>query len=244
MAKQPEQRWPTAELLAEAVDGALARTPPRRGTPPPVTISSPGGRRRFAALGALAAAALAAGIAAGALGTGPGPAAREAQRHSAPPAHRLPAPAKPTHHATKSSAGTTPPVTTASTSPAAPAQPTADSLETRGHGLMLAGDYAAAIPLLRQAVGAAPSGSLTYAYALYDLGRSLRLAGDPRAAIPILWRRLAIPNQTDVVRSELQLALQAAGQGNPSGGAAPAPKDGHGGGRHDHGPPGPRPQGD
>jgi len=109
------------------------------------------------------------------------------------------------------------------------------------------GDYAAAIPLLRRAIAGAPSGSLTYAYALYDLGRSLRLDGDPQAAIPILWRRLAIPNQTGVVRAELHLALQAAGQGtssqaqtqggSPSGGAPPGPSERH---RHhaDHGPSG------
>jgi tetratricopeptide (TPR) repeat protein len=108
---------------------------------------------------------------------------------------------------------------------------------------MDAGSYSAAIPVLRQAVAAAAPGSLTYAYALYDLGRSLRLSGDPQAAIPILSRRLTIPNQTGVVRTELQLAMQAAGQrpsgqGQPatqpqsSGGGAPAPKDKHP--RHDH----------
>ena len=74
---------------------------------------------------------------------------------------------------------------------------------------MLAGDYARRSRSLRQAVAGADPGSLTYAYALYDLGRSLRLAGDPRRAIPILERRLQIPNQTDVVRAELDLALQA-----------------------------------
>jgi tetratricopeptide (TPR) repeat protein len=103
-----------------------------------------------------------------------------------------------------------------------------------------AGNYSAAIPVLRQAVAHASPGSLTYAYALFDLGRSLRLAGDPQAAIPILQQRLAIPNQTGVVRNELQLAMQAAGE-------KPAPKPSGGGGagppgqlkhhHHDHGPP-------
>jgi hypothetical protein len=77
---------------------------------------------------------------------------------------------------------------------------------------MVGGDYTSAIPVLRQAVAAAPQASLTYAYALYDLGRSLRLAGDPRAAVHVLYRRLQIPNQTDVVRNELTLALDALGQ--------------------------------
>jgi tetratricopeptide (TPR) repeat protein len=108
---------------------------------------------------------------------------------------------------------------------------------------MVAGNYQAAIPLLRQAVATAPHGGLTYAYALFDLGRSLRLAGDPQAAIPILEQRLQIPNQTGVVQHELALAMQAAGQGHPapkppkaSSGAPPGPskpghdhKPGHGG---------------
>jgi tetratricopeptide (TPR) repeat protein len=100
---------------------------------------------------------------------------------------------------------------------------------------MASGNYAGAVPVLRQALAAASPGSLTYAYALYDLGRALRLSGNPQAAIPILWRRLAIPNQTGTVRAELQMAMQAAGQNRSSGGSAPAPKDSHPRHRHDHG---------
>jgi tetratricopeptide (TPR) repeat protein len=75
---------------------------------------------------------------------------------------------------------------------------------------MLAGNYQAAAGVLRRAVATADPSSLTYAYALYDLGRSLRLSGDPQAAIPILRRRLEIPNQTDVVRAELDAAIREA----------------------------------
>jgi Flp pilus assembly protein TadD len=104
--------------------------------------------------------------------------------------------------------------------------------------------------VLRQAVAAAPHSSLTYAYALYDLGHSLRLAGDPRAAVTVLWQRLQIPNQTDVVRNELALALEALGQSqagsNLTASNQNAQPDGHG--RH-HGAsggaaPGPGSQGD
>jgi Flp pilus assembly protein TadD len=93
---------------------------------------------------------------------------------------------------------------------------------------MEGGNYSGAIPVLRRAVATAPSSSLTYAYALYDLGRSLRLAGDPRAAVQILWRRLQIPNQTSTVRAELALALQALGQraSSPTGDSSHS----HGGG--------------
>jgi tetratricopeptide (TPR) repeat protein len=78
---------------------------------------------------------------------------------------------------------------------------------------MLAGNYSAAIPVLRQAVATASPSSLTYAYALYDLGHSLRMSGDPAAALPILRRRLEIPDQLPVVRAEYQAALRAAHQG-------------------------------
>jgi Flp pilus assembly protein TadD len=110
----------------------------------------------------------------------------------------------------------------AATTPA----PVADTLEARGHQLMVSGDYSAAVPVLRQAAAAAPHSSLTYAYALYDLGRSLRLAGDPKDAVAVLYQRLQIPNQTEIVREQLQLALQALGQtADQSGGAVPGGGD-------------------
>ncbi len=186
--------------------------------------------RRGLAIAALGAAALAVGIAAGAnhgssharvtASTNPATlprtahkAAHRATHHRA--AHKAPAPAA-------AATGTQ----AAATTPA----PTAGALEAQGHQLMLGGNYAAAIPVLRQAVAAADPSSLTYAYALFDLGHSLRMSGDPRAAIPILYKRLQIPNQTGVARAELQAALQAVGAqvngaGGPGHGAGPA---GHG----------------
>jgi tetratricopeptide (TPR) repeat protein len=73
--------------------------------------------------------------------------------------------------------------------------------------------YDEAIPILQQAVDSFPPGTtdVNYAYALYNLGKSLRLAGRPDDAIPILEKRLEIPNQTDVVQRELDLARQQAG---------------------------------
>jgi len=81
---------------------------------------------------------------------------------------------------------------------------------------MLDGQYAQAIDVLQHALSAASPASLTHAYALYDLGRSLRLSGDPGDAVPVLQQRLRIPNQTDVVRHELGLALRVLGQGGGS----------------------------
>ena len=67
----------------------------------------------------------------------------------------------------------------------------ATELEAEGHGLLEAGHYGDAVPVLEQAVLAtgetlgaclkpASSTCLTYAYALYDLGRALRLAASRR----------------------------------------------------------------
>ncbi|MEA2196396.1 MAG: eukaryotic-like serine/threonine-protein kinase [Solirubrobacteraceae bacterium] len=233
MAKAPEQRWPTAQAFADAVDAALAggrKTPPRAA---PATITSPGRRRPAAAVAALAAAALVAGIAAGASGTGASRpstalAGRQATAHPPPPVSSA------VRHPPRHASAPTPPATTSSRTPSTTA-PSADALETRGHALMTDGNYAGAIPVLRQAIAAASPGTLTYAYALYDLGRSLRLSGDPQAAIPILSQRLAIPNQTGTVRAELRLAMRAAGQSRSTGGTAPAPHDNHAGHHHDHG---------
>jgi tetratricopeptide (TPR) repeat protein len=85
-------------------------------------------------------------------------------------------------------------------------------LNNQGFQLMSEGRYDEAIPILQQAVNSFPPGTtdLNYAYALFNLGQSLRLAGRPDEAIPILEQRLQIPNQTGVVRRELELARRDA----------------------------------
>jgi serine/threonine protein kinase len=99
----------------------------------------------------------------------------------------------------------------------APASSSASGAELNAQGfeLMNQGRYAEAVPILQQAVESFPKGTtdLNYAYALYNLGRSLRLVGQPDKAIPILEQRLKIPNQTETVRRELELAKQEAKQG-------------------------------
>ena len=88
-------------------------------------------------------------------------------------------------------------------------------LNTQGFQLMNQGNYDEAVGVLKQAVDSFPPGTsdLNYAYALFNYGKSLRLAGRPDEAIPILEQRLKIPNQTDTVQRELDLAKQQAGQG-------------------------------
>jgi eukaryotic-like serine/threonine-protein kinase len=86
------------------------------------------------------------------------------------------------------------------------------ALNLEGFELIQAGDYERAIPVLEEAIRAFPPGTedLDYAYALFNLGNALRLSGRPGEAIPILERRLAIPNQTAVVRRELAAARSEA----------------------------------
>jgi serine/threonine-protein kinase len=262
MAKRPRERFATASDFAAAVEGALAGGGASRGQASALAgggasrggtaalSGTSGSRRRMAALAALAAGALGVGIATG-VNSGSGSPASLVRSHGRSNAAQL---------SLRAAVPSIPPLTTPTTTTATPAttvptkppptpQPQGpDALEAQGHQLMNGGNYTGAIPVLQHAVAQADPGSLTYAYALYDLGRSLRLAGDPRAAVPILYRRLQIPNQTGTVRTELTLALRALGQRasggtgqQPSGGAAASPgQDGHGHGRgHQHGPAGP-----
>ncbi len=106
---------------------------------------------------------------------------------------------------------------------AAPAQPEEDTdgsydpargaeLNDEGFILMNEGRYEEAATVLQQAVDSFPPGTsdLNYAYALFNLGKSLRLAGRPDEAIPVLEQRLEIPNQTETVQQELDLAKKEA----------------------------------
>jgi eukaryotic-like serine/threonine-protein kinase len=85
-------------------------------------------------------------------------------------------------------------------------------LNNQGFALMNQGSYDEAIPVLQQAVDSFPPGTsdVNYAYALFNLGKSLRLGGRPDEAIPVLERRLQIPNQTETVQRELDLARRQA----------------------------------
>jgi eukaryotic-like serine/threonine-protein kinase len=87
------------------------------------------------------------------------------------------------------------------------------ALNREGFDLIQAGSYEEAVPVLEEAVRAFAPGTedLDYAYALFNLGNALRLSGRPEEAIPILEERLAIPNQTEAVRSELEAAEKEAG---------------------------------
>jgi serine/threonine-protein kinase len=260
MAKDPDERYPTARAFTEELDHALdstptaatapliARTEPlrpagqRRPSPAALRPSTTAQRRttprrsgRAVALTALAIVLLGVIALISQLSSGPGrPAHRGATlatTHTKAGTHK-PAARKP---AAASSSSTT--ASSSSTTAAVASTTTtptgADALNAQGYQEMQAGQYPQAIPTLEKAVATAPHASITYAYALYNLGRSLFLSGNPQAAIPVLRQRLAIPNQTPVVQALLSQAEQAAGQ--PSGGAG-LPGKGHGKGPgHGHG---------
>jgi eukaryotic-like serine/threonine-protein kinase len=180
----------------------------------PAAFPPPAERRRgrAIALGALLLVVLGV-VAAGLAATGGGSTHHAASKQAR--AKPTVAGTAPRHRAAAkhtASAPTNTPAPASSTAGSATAAPTADQLQATGHRQMLSGDYQTAIGTLRQAVSSSAPGSLTYAYALYDLGRSLMLGGDPSDAIPVLQQRLKIPNQTPVVRQLLDQALRAAGQ--------------------------------
>jgi serine/threonine protein kinase len=102
------------------------------------------------------------------------------------------------------------PDTSASVDPARGA-----SLNAKGFALMGQGDFAGAVPVLRQAVASWPEDStdLEYAYALFNLGKSLNQSGSAAEAIPYLEKRLNWSNQRGVVKQELKDARKNAGQG-------------------------------
>ena len=87
------------------------------------------------------------------------------------------------------------------------------ALNLEGFEMIQAGRYEEAVPVLEEAVAAFPpeTEDVNYAYALFNLGNALRLSGRPEEAIPVLERRLEIPNQTEVVLSELTAARDEAG---------------------------------
>ncbi len=233
MAKRPEERWPTALAFANAIDAALDGRSVSLTRRAPLAANKP----RAAALAAFAAAALVAGAALGASDHQSGPHKRvvaSAARHPAaqPQPQPQPAAAKPTKNVPPAR-----PKPTSTATPSAPANhaappASAASLEARGHTMMLAGNYPAAIPLLQRAMQSAPAGSLLYQWSLFDLGHSYREMGDLRAAIPLLQERLRFPEERGVVEQELAGALSAYGHAqsgkhaHPTG--APPGKQNHG----------------
>jgi serine/threonine protein kinase len=235
MALDPAERPRTAVRLAAELADALRR--PRRRREPatarlrrePATAPlhpAPRASRRplagvlAAALIALAAAAVVAAVMLGNDGGDGGPRSerpaqdrqsqgqqRDSSQTGAQPSDSQPSDSQPPETAPEQP---TAPDTAASVDPARGA-----SLNAQGFALMGQGDFAGAVPVLRQAVASWPEDStdLEYAYALFNLGKSLNRSGSPAEAIPFLEKRLNWSNQRGVVKQELKDARKNAGQG-------------------------------
>jgi eukaryotic-like serine/threonine-protein kinase len=237
LADRPEQTAATRRLArrtaaAAAAPAAAGAAPPEpaaaradtasrepESTAPPARVRSSGRRRPGAGAIVLALIfiALAGATIAGAVLSGGD------DEGSSPSADRTPAePAKPDKAKKKKEPKAKKEPKEAAPAPAEPAPaeepPATDDgstgaeLNAQGFELMSQGRYDEAIPVLQRAVDSFPPGTsdLNYAYALFNLGKSLRLADRPDEAIPILEQRLKIPNQTETVRQELELAKQQA----------------------------------
>ena len=227
-------------VLAPAPSAAVPRSSPHAGVPrlsprpargaaahPVRSLITPAGgsrRRPTRALPliALGLAALGVILVLTQLGSGGAPRPTAAVRHRATRStHRKTPVAAPQakHSASASSSSTTSTAAAGSSTAASTttgdtpsnASTDASAIQLLGHQQMLAGNYAAAISTLEQAIHAASPTSLPYAYALYDLGDALLLSGNAKAAVPVLEQRLKIPNQVSTVRALLNKALRAAG---------------------------------
>jgi eukaryotic-like serine/threonine-protein kinase len=217
----PTRRFTRREPVVAPVPTGAGATPP--GEPPstagPMRRGRSGRRPSFTAIAlalifiALVVATIVGAVVSGDDDNGSSPRADRTTAQQKQPAGSKEAPKK---KATQDQAGPAP----AEPPPADDSQSSSgDSssgaeLNAQGFELMNQGRYAEAVPVLEQAVESFPKGTtdVNYAYALYNLGRSLRLAGQPDKAIPILKQRLKIPNQTETVRRELELAKQEAKQ--------------------------------
>jgi serine/threonine-protein kinase len=239
MARDPAQRPRSAGELADRVAAAFEAEPatgtPLRGRPVAVPYAlRDRPHRRRPALAVAVALALVALAAAAAIGTvligddgggersaaggqarpAPGKAGKQkkqeqkaddAQEQTEQAAQPAPAPAQ----------GEQPAEEAAPDQPAAGDPARGAELNAEGFALIGQGDYAGAVPILREAVAQWPQDSrdIEYAYALFNLGQALNRSGRPAEAIPYLEKRLTWDDQRDVVQAELDLARSGAGQG-------------------------------
>jgi eukaryotic-like serine/threonine-protein kinase len=232
MAKDAAQRPQSAVELAKRLEGCVGKgttrrmerarpvapvpVTPRTGTPP--YLVKPTRRIRWvpiAGLVAIAIAAIAIALGSGGGDDSPEPVAgsegKQAQKKKDDAEQSSPLPAETEEPAEE------PAVDGVPTPSGAGGIAEAERLHIEGYSALQAGDYDTAIELNTQAIEAFPEGTtweddINYAYALYSLGRALRLAGRPDEAIPVLEARSRIPNQTETVQNELDLARAQASE--------------------------------
>jgi eukaryotic-like serine/threonine-protein kinase len=218
MALDPADRPRTAVRLAAELADALRRPLRPEPTTAPLRPAPRASRRPLAGVLATAVLALvAAAVVAAVMLSNDGDeggqrSERPAQNQQSQAQQRQPESSETAQEPSEPAPAEQPaaPDTSASVDPARGA-----SLNEQGFELMGQGDFAGAVPVLRQAVASWPEDStdLEYAYALFNLGKALNQSGSPAEAIPFLEKRLNWSNQRGVVKQELKLARQNAGQG-------------------------------
>jgi len=218
MALDPAERPRTAVRLAAELADALRRPLRPEPTTAPLRPAPRASRRPLAGVLATAVLALvAAAVVAAVMLSNDGDeggqrSERPAQNQQSQAQQRQPESSETAQEPSEPAPAEQPaaPDTSASVDPARGA-----SLNEQGFELMGQGDFAGAVPVLRQAVASWPEDStdLEYAYALFNLGKALNQSGSPAEAIPFLEKRLNWSNQRGVVKQELKLARQNAGQG-------------------------------
>jgi serine/threonine-protein kinase len=236
LAKDPSERYPSAAELVAAVRDAvhsaagttqlLAPAPPAAAAAPPPPLVR--GRRTPLwplALAALAAAAIAGAVLAVVLGNGGGGEKAGVTTFVKTVRAR--------NTTVRETVTARTPVTSApAASTAAPVEPTpADghALNNAGYAKMRAGDYAGALPLLRQAVhklkGTGPADP-NEGYANYNLGYTLLQLGRCDQALRYLQNADRLEPNNQYVQRALQRA-QSCGTNAPAPAAQPAPTSGH-----------------
>jgi eukaryotic-like serine/threonine-protein kinase len=213
LAKDPAGRYGScAEFVAalraslEEAAGATAITAPTRvrAASPAVSATRRNPPWLWPAAALLALAAIGGGAAAALLGGG----SEQAQRPQRPTVSVKTVTQPGTTVVTTAPAA--PPPTTATTATTAAAAPASDphALNDQAYALMKQGNYAAALPLLQQAVQAleGQTGDIYTAYANYNLGITLMNVGQCSEAIPYLETSRALQPG----RHEVQQALHQA----------------------------------
>jgi len=219
LAKEPERRFATCADLVHALHDALdtaAGGTTIAGAPVPI-LAGRGNRNRLPLLAAAAVALALGGVALASVlddDGSPGFTAASTPR---------------TVKETVTLEGTTvvetvtttpeeesPPTTTATTATTAPPTGDAASLNDQGFELMQAGDYAGALPLLEQAVqGLSGSGSLTEAYASYNLAFTRLALGECDGVLELLDRSQAVQGERkEITRLRREAERSCGGDGD------------------------------
>jgi hypothetical protein len=229
LAKDPAERYPSCAAFVSALSLACGYTGDTATRAPVAAAGAtdqltrvirPTRRRRWPAAAAglvlLAAAGLGGALAASTL--------RPSRTVASPPVTRT---------VTKTTTVSTPPrtVTSPATATVQPSTATnANDLNTQGYRLMLAGNYAGALPLLRQAVAGLsnPADPVT-AYANFNLGQTLVRLGQCASAIPYLQRAQQLEPTRQEASNALGYAQQCAATptGQPPDPAGPRHGRGH-----------------